>query len=156
MGVRGRDRRDGLPRISDGRVWRNFERRIQEHRFAKQVLDHQRALDAGKLLRGGGIDREHPGVGHARVHKLRIQHARRLDVRRVARLPAHLRRTVPARGRCADELQVRIDGQHRRLCDLDRALLVMQRIAGNAHGHRHRVLAGCARLSGCRRNSVVQ
>ena len=132
---RGRDRRDRVADIKHGApAGAGLSGRACTDlvRAPDHIGDLDHGADVGRLPGRSGINRTNAGMGMRRAQELPVQHARQLHVDGETRRAGHLGATIDAGNRLADDRELRVDRQRRRLVDGDLALDLAHRHAGDS------------------------
>jgi hypothetical protein len=106
------------------------------------VIEHVHRAHAGVALGGRGVDAADARVRVRRAHDAGEEHPRQADVGGVPRGAGDLGPAVETRRGLADDLELRVDRQRRRLVGRDGALHVAHVGAGDAGGEADGLLLG--------------
>jgi len=135
------NRRDRLAVIAHERIrFVRLESGIAQLRDREDAIEYVHCPHAGIGLRRRRVDRFDPGVRHGAAHDAPIKHSGELDVVGVARRAGHLWDSIDTIDALADDAQLGIGRQLRRLPRRNGARHGAQRLAHNA-GEDRAVLA---------------
>ena len=106
-----------LAGIADYRILHSVQRGVTQDSVSQDVLNDMHAANTRVFLRRGRIDGNDLCVGHRRIDEFCVEHARQLNVRRIACTAGDFGLAIVALDRLSDIFQIFIDRPDRRLGD---------------------------------------